>query len=299
MLSVGKRRLAVTGSLVMNSRHTNLIIDREFQRLVYPCSLEELDRMEEEIDRTGIRVWNKFVLVDFEKYEYCCLHEKLFFKRSIALKNRTEAVIWICRNQLKRRFLPNGMRRYLYGVLSLAEQTLSDSSGEKTYRIRLRQNLAEDYSLTPQTIQRYEVLVRCLDYLDDIYPAFTKAVLSDQIIISQKRIEDLSHLPARDIPQECKRLLNAPPAAPPANIIPKPAVSPPAPPTIKDMPDYDPDSEIASLTLTIPVWIGSIRRVGSADSIPFSTGPARENLTQALNNLISAAGNLIDRLKEK
>ena len=71
----------MTGSVIMNSRYTNLIIDGEFQRLVYPCSLEELDRMEEEIDRTGIRVWNKFVLVDFEKYEYCCLHGCFYLRR--------------------------------------------------------------------------------------------------------------------------------------------------------------------------------------------------------------------------
>lgn len=38
--------------------------------------------------------------------------------------------------------------------------------------------------------------------------------------------------------------------------------------SVKDMPSYDPDAEIASLTLTIPAWVSSIRRVNQ--SVNFS-----------------------------
>lgn len=65
----------------------------------------------------------------------------------------------------------------------------------------------------------------------------------------------------------------------------------PAPPavSVKDMPSYDPDAEIASLTLTIPAWASSMRRTNQ--SIVFSAvsacakQAARKELIQLKNEV--------------
>ena len=70
-------------------------------------------------------------------------------------------------------------------------------------------------------------------------------------------------------------------------------------PSIKDMPQYDPDSEAASLTLTIPSWISSMNRISNAgDMSKFSKG-AKNKLRNELDKLGDAISDMYDMLKEE
>lgn len=56
-------------------------------------------------------------------------------------------------------------------------------------------------------------------------------------------------------------------------------------PTIKTMPAYDPDTEVAGLTLTIPSWMSSIDRTKSMAQLEAISPAARQNLLAALTEL--------------
>lgn len=56
-------------------------------------------------------------------------------------------------------------------------------------------------------------------------------------------------------------------------------------PIIKQMPAYDPDAEISSLTLTIPTWISSMNRTKSIAKFSEVTTNGLCKLEQQLNAL--------------
>ena len=54
---------------------------------------------------------------------------------------------------------------------------------------------------------------------------------------------------------------------------------------IKKMPKYDPDSELMSLTLTIPMWKSSLERLKTTADFEHSSTDARDKLLQQLSSL--------------
>lgn len=70
-------------------------------------------------------------------------------------------------------------------------------------------------------------------------------------------------------------------------------------PSIKDMPQYDPDSEVASLALTIPSWISSMKRVSNASDMSKVSDNAKARLRNELDRLGNAIFDMFDVLKEE
>lgn len=67
---------------------------------------------------------------------------------------------------------------------------------------------------------------------------------------------------------------------------------------VKQMPDYDPDGEISGLTLTIPSWIGSIRRAQSNADVSAISSQALERLAEQLICLAESVEALFSAIKE-
>lgn len=72
----------------------------------------------------------------------------------------------------------------------------------------------------------------------------------------------------------------------------------PVAPSIKDMPEYDPDSEITSLMLTIPSWASSIARTKSKADLTVISDAARAKLENALCELQETINDMLDAIKE-
>lgn len=68
---------------------------------------------------------------------------------------------------------------------------------------------------------------------------------------------------------------------------------------IKKQPVYDPNAEIASLSLTIPSWNGTIKRVTENTNFTKTSREARQKLLRQLYNLYGAVTPLIDHLREE
>lgn len=67
---------------------------------------------------------------------------------------------------------------------------------------------------------------------------------------------------------------------------------------IKEIPEYDPDAELSSLTLTIPSWISSIERAKNTAELPNTSDLARRKLSEQLTFLKNAAMQMQEFLKE-
>ena len=72
----------------------------------------------------------------------------------------------------------------------------------------------------------------------------------------------------------------------------------PAAPSVKDMPEFDPDAEISSLTLTIPSWQSSIERAKNTADLTCVSQQAKGNLVRALNELRNTIADLLSEMEE-
>ena len=68
-------------------------------------------------------------------------------------------------------------------------------------------------------------------------------------------------------------------------------------PSIRNLPQFDPDAEIASLTLTIPSWNSSIERVLKVSDFKIASDTAKNKLKYQLMCLISTTNNILKKLE--
>lgn len=69
-------------------------------------------------------------------------------------------------------------------------------------------------------------------------------------------------------------------------------------PSIKNMPDFDPDAEVSSLNLTIPSWISFIKNTQAVTDFSLISDKAKNNLIDMLSNLKDTADVMLNILKE-
>ena len=86
-------------------------------------------------------------------------------------------------------------------------------------------------------------------------------------------------------------------------VIPPKAEQPPKPlytpnVSIKNMPEYDPDAEFSSLTLTIPSWVSSILRTQTIANLSEVTPQAKSKLVKGLIDLRKTVDDLLNMIKE-
>ena len=67
-------------------------------------------------------------------------------------------------------------------------------------------------------------------------------------------------------------------------------------PSIRNLPQFDPDAEIASLTLTIPSWNSSIERVLKVSDFKIASDTAKYKLKYQLMCLISTTNNILKKI---
>lgn len=103
-------------SSMAEQRIYKLKVDSDFKQLIPPLSKDELQQLEKNILRDGCReplcVWNNTILDGHNRYAICTHKQIPFTIRHIFLKNREEAIAWICANQLGRRTWLCGSHAY-------------------------------------------------------------------------------------------------------------------------------------------------------------------------------------------
>ena len=94
-----------------------LKIDAEFKALIPAMSVDEYNGLEQSLRTEGCRdalvVWGEILIDGHNRYEICQKHGIVFKTVGMDFKDRTEAKIWIIRNQFSRRNLSDYVRAQL------------------------------------------------------------------------------------------------------------------------------------------------------------------------------------------
>ena len=244
----------------------------------------------------------------------------------VYVKNREEAIAWICVNQLGRPHITEEMRRYLIGKRCEIEKYLAPimppeqiNTQKKDFKAnilpelafdasasRTRERLSKEYSISQASILNYEKYTQALDFLTKIVPDLVPRLLTSEIKISLENAIAFSQLSVPEIrglsqslsdnPKEfilnLRQTLLKKQNSTEKGTLPIPVGS------IKEMPAYDPDAEISSLALTIPSWISSINRTRSASQCNDVTDKACRKLEKELAELKETINNMLAALKE-
>ena len=308
----------------------SLIIDPQFKNLIPLLQRTEYLQLEENLLADGCRdplvVWRGTLVDGHNRYEICMRHRIPFSVTEVDFYCREEAIAWICANQLGRRNLSEGTRKYLIGKQYDSEKFVSkikNPSGLNQYslpvsprpdkqdspdtsRHRTADRIADENCISAGTVEKYAVFSRAVDKIADAEPALGSKILSGQYKVSHKNIVALSKLePAemRKVDRKIRRMQQQPfvqfkkTRTAINRTLEQPLSG--AGQSIKDMPVFDPDADITGLTLTIPSWTGSIHRIQTKTDLSIISSAARSALVRELHVLVDKACEMLQILEEE
>jgi len=303
-------------------------IDPDFKQLIPPLTPDEFRQLEQNLLAEGCReplcVWNGILLDGHNRYEICTTHNIPFTVQNIQLESHDAAVAWICKNQLGRRNISEETRKYLIGKRYEAEKkatvtfpTDEEKKSEKTAGPNIwaptkeketfsktAWRLGAEYHISHATVDKYRIYARAIDTLSEKGSDLVPKLLAGQVKMSHENVVELSSLPKDDVCTlsqklsageddyihyaEARRELQDKSRAKHHH-----ATSP-----IKNMPAFDPDAEVSSLTLTIPSWVSSITRTRKIADLQSASEPAKEKLRVQLRSLRQATKAMLRVLEE-
>lgn len=304
----------------------------EWEHYIYPLTPKEVKDLHKELDEKGyqgtIKVWNLYVLTDHEAFEYCKKKDISYRIEHIKAKNMEEALLWICKYELaNRKLLPEEMKKYLIGKRYIFERVLGAHSHMEARKLAnrnpkykqqiggtkydetatsTRQRIGADYHISYVTVRKYGIYAEMVDTIMEVSPDLAKGIISGNIRISHENMEAIVSLPPNEIRTAAEKILtehknNKNYSAPREILLQTPGFESKTMPTvglIKNMPEYDPDAEVSSLTLTIPMWISSVNRTKAATDMTKVSALAKTRLKKALRELNSAIQSMYSEIKE-
>lgn len=303
---------------------TNYLIDPEFKRLLPELSSVEFTQLEANLLSEGCRdpivIWNNTIVDGHHRYEICRKHRLNFQVTQMHFACREEAMRWICQNQLGRRNVSTELLRYQIGKRYNVEKRLSAHNpiGRNQYsevasdimmrppqerRMGTAASLAKEYNVSHFAIHTYKEIAAAIDEIAEKDSRLSEKYLSGQLRIKKDdlitiadmtkwqvraltnslirqnkticRSQDvLEALSSRDLQKENQCARERRMAQAMATL-----------PSVKDMPVYDPDGEVASLSLTIPSWSSAISRVFNNTNIQNISDKAKTQLRIELLSL--------------
>ena len=307
-----------------------LKIDDEFRHLIRPLRQREYAQLEQNILSDGCRdpivVWNGVIVDGHNRYEICMRHGVPFGTKEMEFECREAAIAWICANQLGRRNITEETRKFLIGMQyenekvvtkirnrlgknqhSIDTSDMSEAEEDRACRHWTARRIAEENNVSAATVQKYAFYTRALEEIGKKEPKLVPKILSGQYKIAHKHVMEMAELPAQDL-----RRINRKIERNPAEFMQYKATRPvvqggrfeavpgdsQATPSVKDMPEFDPDAEISSLTLTIPSWQSSIERTKNTADLTSVSPQAKGNLVRALNELSNTIADLLLEMED-
>lgn len=308
----------------MSDNVIELTIEPLFERLTVQVSDEYFKVLEEDMLLKGciepICVWKNVLVDGHNRYKICKKHNIPFSIAVMMFRSKSEAISWICANQLKKNNMTEELFRYLIGKRYHSEkiyeapnstennQYPNPEGDENTIRSKTAIRLGEEYHVSHSTVCKYSIYTNAIDILFRKSPDIAKLTLIGKLRISQENIIELSKLPEETIFKLKDKIIKSDGDFMKHYFTKKDSqnrseygydISGITKTSIKDMPKYDPDAEFESLALTVPSWISFIKRVHDTADIRETTFNAKFKLTSALVELIKAAKDMIKRLEEE
>ena len=296
-----------------------LQIDQEFKELIPPLSKEEFNLLEENILKFGcidpICTWNNTIIDGHNRYSICTKHNLKFNIQAFNFELREEAKDWICANQLGRRNISDETRKYLIGKRYEMEKILLNNPGGKNQYSKIyKENeeikeerdrihrpvtaikLGKEYNVSTRTVLTYANYSKAIDKLNKEEPDLTQKILNGEIKVPQNQVIRISKLSPK-IKNKIQKYLKKETNSTDYLIKPK-TVANEKKYKIKEMPEYDPNAELVSLSFTIPSWIESLDRVLSLSKYKTATKDVKNKVKKELHNLEFSIGTMILALEE-
>ena len=310
--------------MMNNDKPQILKIDKHFKSLIRPLRKQEYKQLELNILQDGCReaiiTWNGFIVDGHNRYEICHKHGIPFQVREMYFESREDVIAWICANQLGRRNISEETRHFLIGMQYETQKLLAGrkkKSGENPYDDVVPTNedprhrhvtavrIAEENNVSFGTVQKYAIYSRAMTVIQKKNPAFASLVLSGRCKISHNNILEISKLPSAEIEELRQRLEKKNQAFLPfsdARLVIQEnfenAISSTDQPSVKDMPQFDPDASVTELTLTMPSWLGSIKRAKEHSNFSIVSDAAKSKLTTLLNEFQKVIADMISTIQE-
>ena len=302
--------------------------DADFRMLNLPLSEQAHTALESKIASGICPVvlisWKGYLADGYECYDLCQKYHVQPRSEDWYFSRKENAISWLCRKQLKRTDLcTNAVAWFLYKLydneLKLIRirkakdsfqyrqlspsQFSSDFSPEEKGSQKLRSRIAKEFEMCGATIYRYISFGRRLDQLEMLFPGTRLRVLTGDLDIARAHIEKILSMPHEQLfhilaDPSCKQLL--PPQEKKKD---QPSSEKRVSPTvkldlqIKQMPAYDPDSELNGLVYTIGSWIRAVTRITDSVSLQEESGRGKSQLKASLSDLIKTADELKQRLE--
>ena len=296
-----------------------LQIDQEFKELIPPLSKEEFNLLEENILKFGcidpICTWNNTIIDGHNRYSICTKHNLKFNIQAFKFELREEAKDWICANQLGRRNISDETRKYLIGKRYEMEKILLNNPGGKNQYSKIyKENeeikeerdrihrpvtaikLGKEYNVSTRTVLTYANYSKAIDKLNTEEPDLTQKILNGEIKVPQNQVIRISKLSPK-IKNKIQKYLKKETNSTDYLIKPK-TVANEKKYKIKEMPEYDPNAELVSLSFTIPSWIESLDRVLSLSKYKTATKDVKNKVKKELHNLEFSIGTMLLALEE-
>ena len=303
----------------MKTKLPILKTDPDFQSLIPPLNAEAYEELELNIVCNGchepVIVWRDYILDGHNRYKICHEYNIEFMTEVIDLKSKEDAISWICANLLNNRDMPENYRRYLIGRKYLAEKTVGvmnitgtnqytiDSMDRKPHSGKTATKISEEYHVSHSTVNKYLQFAKAINHLKSEFPDFARKILYEEVKISQDNITLLAKKQTDDV----LRIITSTAEIGKITTLEiegksekkeKIAVPVAVKSTVKDMPAYDPDAYVSSLSLTIPSWINNIKRAAENSDVNMLSLKARYNLVRALDDLISLSTTIKNILED-
>ena len=302
-------------------KRTQFKKDPDLMFLIQPMGQITFLKLQDEIIHNGcsvpVFVWNDFIIGGIEEYDICCRLNRPFNVRRLLFMSKNEVMSFICDEQLKRNDLKSEIRKYLLGKKYECELKIAndivvmdfdavmnhEENHKRVNKKELAEHIGKPYALSPGTILKYRDYMNAVDYIRDLFPAAASKILSGQLKISHANILLLGRLSRDEMAQiitsvedyeidhlstaDINRFLKWKRHGERQNTT---GIIREDEPLIRKMPAYDPDSEICSLVLTIPSWIGSISKSVSQSDLKKASPSAIDRLRSSLYELRNAIG---------
>lgn len=308
-----------------------LQIDPEFKALIPKLRKAELLQLESNLMTDGCRepiiTWNGVIVDGHNRYELCHRHGIPFRIQEMEFDCREAVIAWICSNQLGRRNISEETRKYLIGVQYNTEKIAAgkrNARGVNQYTVedqsepmeevdstenkhKTAARIADEHHIAYATVQKYSNYSRALDEIAKHEPKLVAKILSGNYKISHKNVIELAKLTPEEI-RRVNRRIDSNSALFVQYKRTRSVITPsrtetsvtdePQGPSVKDMPAFDPDAEISSLTLTIPSWSSSIERTRSRADLSIISPVAKNSLIGALQSLQDTVDEMLKAVKE-
>ena len=309
------------GQLNLMSEY-DLIIDPEFKRLLPDLSQDEYLRLEESILAEGCRealvLWDKTIIDGHNRYQICKKHALPFRTEQREFLSREEALRWILLNQIGRRNISPELLKYQIGKRYNVEKrmTAHNPHGKNQYtevasdilmqprttaRLGRAGEIAREYNVSHFAIHTYKDIASAVDRIAEKDDRLSEQYLSGRIRIKKDDLMAIADMPDRQVRALTSTLLRGGKtvcrtqdvldAATPRDYDKENAaerakrkaeLNAAGHSSVKDVPVFDPDGEVASLSLTIPSWNSSIDRVFNHTDMSGISAKARAQLKSAL-----------------